>query len=187
MSLLFLISSEPSFGYVQGTVSMFMHEEIAESMTDSAEDIEPSAALITQNKSFKIQILWEPTKIRPNEIVKFEIKFLNYITEQPVSSIYYNFVVMKDNQIIKELRNSFSMDGVATHTVEFPSSGSFSVMVDVIGVGEFPVPISESVSLDLKVVPEFPLSSVIVMASVVSIMILLTRFTVMNRRGALGS
>lgn len=179
---LVLFMPQVSFAQQFNIVNMFMHEEISNSFSSSLEDQERSMALVTNNKSYKIQVLWEPTEIKPNQIVRFDIAFLNYITNEPVSNVHYDFVVIKDEWTIKEIRNSFAINGIATHTVEFPSTGSFNVTVNVLGIGEFGEPQNESITFDLKVVPEFPLSTVIVMASVVGIMIALTRFSLMNRR-----
>jgi hypothetical protein len=170
-----------AFGANLNSMNMFLHENTNDIFDSTLEQNEQPIALVTNNRSFKIQVTWEPTEIKPNQIVRFDIKFINYVTNQPVSSVYYDFAVTKDQQTIKELRSSFAMNGMATHTVEFPSSGSFSVMVNVVGIGES-AEINEGIAFDLKVVPEFPLSTVIVMASIVGIMIVLTRFTAMSRR-----
>jgi len=172
-----------SFGEPLDSMSMFMHEDVADTFgSQSLEEQGQPMALVTNNKSYKIQVLWEPTEIKPNQIVRFDIKFINYVTNQLVNNVHYDFMVTKDGQPIKSLRSSFAISGIATHTVEFPSSGSFSVIVNVLGVGDFTEPQNESIAFDLKVVPEFPISTVIVMASVVGIMIALTRFTIMSKK-----
>lgn len=172
-----------SFGETLDSISMLVHENIEDtSNTQSLEVWERTMILISDNSSYKVQVLWEPTEIKPNQIVRFEIKFLNYITNELVNNLYYDFMVTKDGQTIKELNNSFTMNGMATHIVEFPSTGSFSVAINVLGIGNFIEPQNESIAFDLKVVPEFPLSSMIAMASIVGIMIALTRFTIINRK-----
>ncbi|MFQ5941308.1 MAG: hypothetical protein ACE5KA_06395 [Nitrososphaerales archaeon] len=172
-----------SFGESLDTMGMFMHESVSDSFNKKTlEEVGQPMALVTGNRSYKIEVFWEPIEIKPNQIVTFDIKFINYVTNKVVKNVYYDFAVTKDDQLIKELRSSFAMNGLATHTVEFPSSGSFSVMVNVLGIGHFSGPQNESVAFDLKVVPEFPLSTMIVMASVVGIMIALTRFTVMSKK-----
>jgi len=185
MGILTMILFMPSASFAEslGSMSMFMHDDIGDTFDiPSLEEQERPIALVTSNKSYKIQVLWEPTEIKPNQIVRFDIKFINYVTNELVSNMHYDFMVTKDGQPIKELNSSFAQSGIATHTVEFPSSGSFSVMVNVLGVNDFAEPQNESIVIDLKVVPEFPVSTVIVMASVVGIMIALTRFTVMSKK-----
>lgn len=170
------------FGELQ-TINMFMHEGVNGFFESSdLEERQLPFESVTGNKSYRIQVFWEPTEIKPNQIVSFDIKFVNYVTNRLVNNVHYDFLVTKDDQIIKELRSSFAVNGMATHTVEFPSSGSFSLMVNVLGVGEFSAPQNESITFELKVVPEFPLSTVVVMASVVGIMVALTRLTVMNKK-----
>lgn len=172
-----------SFGETLESLNLFMHESASDpSSIPSLEQQERPVTLVTTNKSFKIQVIWEPTEIKPNQIVRFDIKFMNYVTNQLVDNVYYDFVVTKDEQVIKELRKSFAIDGTVTHTVEFPSSGSFSVMVNVLGIGGFGEQQNERVAFDVKVVPEFPVSSVIVMASIVGLMIAITRFTAMSKK-----
>ncbi len=187
MGILTMILFMPSASFAESldSMSMFMHDDIGDIFDiQSLEEQERPIALVTTNKSYKIQVLWEPTEIKPNQIVRFDIKFINYVTDELVSNVHYDFMVTKDGQPIKELNSSFAQSGIATHTVEFPSSGSFSVMVNVLGINDFAEPQNESIAIDLKVVPEFPISTVIVMASVVGIMIALTRFTVMSRKRA---
>ncbi len=170
-----------SYGEPLDSMSLVTHEGISDTFnTPSLE--EQGVAMVTSNQSYKVQVLWEPTEIKPNQIVRFDIKFMNYVTNELVNNVHYDFMVTKDEQPLKEIRNSFAMNGIATHTAEFPSSGSFSVIINVLGNGDFTNPQNESIALDLKVVPEFPLSTMIVMASIVGIMIALTRFTVMNRK-----
>jgi hypothetical protein len=53
--------------------------------------------------------------------------------------------------------------------------------VNVLGIGANVKHENEFVAFDLKVVPEFPLSTVIVMATLVGITIALTRFTILNK------
>ncbi len=172
-----------SFGETLDSISMLIHENIEDTSNMRSLDVwERTMTLVSENSSYKVQVLWEPTEIKPNQIVRFEIKFLNYITNELVNDLYYDFMVTKDGQTIKELSNSFTMNGMATHTAEFPSTGSFSVAINVLGIGDFLEPQNESIAFDLKVVPEFPLSSMIVMASIVGIMIALTRFTIISKR-----
>ncbi|MEM2759767.1 MAG: hypothetical protein QXU32_07780 [Nitrososphaerales archaeon] len=176
-----LVAPSVAYGQTLYSLSMFIHDEIVESLSSSQRYERPDA-FVSNNKSFKIQVVWEPTEIKPNQIVRFDIKFLNYVTNEPVHNVYYDFVVTKDEQIVKELRSSFVMNGITTHTVEFPSSGSFSVLVNVLGIGDFKVAQNEYIAFDLKVVPEFPLRTVILLGSIVGIMVALTRFAVMSKQ-----
>ena len=172
-----------SFGQPVYKVSMFMHDTVAESFNPqlSQQDQRPPMALPTRNGLYKIEITWEPIEIKPNQIVRFDIKIMDALRNKPAENVHYDFAVVKDSQPIKELKRSFALDGLATHTVEFPSSGSFSVVVNILGIGDAIKHQNESIAFDLKVVPEFPISTVIVMATLVGITIALTRFTILNK------
>lgn len=178
-----LLMPVESFGEPFGSISMFMHDSIADTFNPqlSQQDQKPPMVLTTKNGLYKIELAWEPIEIKPNQIVRFDMKIMNSLTSKPVENVHYDFVVVKDEQPIKELRSSFIVNGVATHTVEFPSSGSFRVIVNLLGIGDAIKYQNESVAFDLKVVPEFPISTVIVMATLVGITIALTRFTILNK------
>jgi hypothetical protein len=162
-------------------VAMFMHESM-EALNPQVEvgDQKPPMVIPTQNGLYRIEMTWEPIEIKPNQIVNFNLKIMD-ASNKVAENVRYDFVVLKDYQPIKELESSFAIDGIATHTVEFPSAGSFRVIVKISSVDG--VKLKESVAFDLKVVPEFPVSTIIVMATLVGITIALTRFTIMNRTG----
>ena len=172
----------PAFGQSVDKVSMFMHDSVPDSFNAqlSKQDQRPPMAFPTKNGLYEIVITWDPVEIKPNQIVRFDIKIIDALTHKSAENVRYDFAVVKDNQPIKELR-SFTLDGLATHTVEFPSSGSFTVVVNIVGAGDVIKHQNESVSFDLKVVPEFPIGTVIVMATLVGITIALTKFTILNK------
>ncbi len=178
-----LLMPVQSFGEPIDTVSMLMHNSVSDSFTPqiSQQDHEPPLTLSSRNGLYRIELTWEPIEIKPNQIVRFDMKIIDSIANRPAENVRYDFVVLKDNQPIKELTNSFLRSGMATHTVEFPESGSFSVIVNVLGIGANVKHENEFVAFDLKVVPEFPLSTVIVMATLVGITVALTRFTILNK------
>ncbi len=178
-----LLMPVQSFGQPISTVSMFMHNNVADTFNPqvSAQDQKPPMALTTKNGLYKIELTWEPIEIKPNQIVRFDIKIMDSLANKPAEDVHYDFAVVKDDQPIKELKSSLALNGVATHTVEFPSSGSFRVIVDIIGIADTIKHENEFVAFDLKVVPEFPIGTVIVMATLVGITIALTRFTILNK------
>lgn len=183
---MFLIPTQ-SFGQSDNShlVSMFMHDSITDTFNSSISQHEqkPPLALTRPNWLYKVELMWEPIEIKPNQIVRFDINFTSPVTNKLVENVHYDFTVTKDGQTIKELLDSFALNGLATHTVEFPSSGSFSVMINVLSVGgAISQHQNESVAFDLKVVPEFPISTVIVMASLVAVTIALTRFTILSTK-----
>jgi len=172
----------PAFGQSVDKVSMLMHDSVADTFNVqlSQQNQRPPMAFPTKNGLYEIIVIWDPIEIKPNQIVRFDIKIINALTHKSAENVHYDFAVVKDNKPIKELR-SFTLDGLATHTVEFPSSGSFSVVVNIVGIGDVIKHQNESISFDLKVVPEFPIGTVIVLATLVGITIALTRFTILNK------
>ncbi|MGH9922487.1 MAG: hypothetical protein ACRD38_07030 [Nitrososphaerales archaeon] len=173
----------PAFGQSMDNVSMLMHDSVADTFDPQLpqQGQKPPMAFPTKNNLYQIVITWEPIEIKPNQIVRFDIKIIDALAHKYAENVYYDFAVVKDNQPIKELRRSFTLDGLATHTVEFPSSGSFSVVVNILGIGDAIRHQNESISFDLKIVPEFPIGTIIVMATLVGITIVLTRFTILNK------
>ncbi|RMF29076.1 MAG: hypothetical protein D6752_06595 [Candidatus Nitrosothermus koennekii] len=130
--------------------------------------------MILSSNDVDIYVKWEPIEIKPNELVNFELNFMKNNTHVNTN---YDFIVVKDDVTIKEVRNSFAIDGKATHIVEFPSSGSFSIIINILEDGK----IKDSLSFDLKVTPEFPMGSIIVAVTLVAITIALTRLTLINK------
>lgn len=130
--------------------------------------------MILSSNDVDIYVKWEPIEIKPNELVNFELNFMKNNTHINTN---YDFIVVKDDVTIKEVRNSFAIDGKATHIVEFPSSGSFSIIINILENSK----IKDSLSFDLKVTPEFPMGSIIVAVTLIAITIALTRLTLINK------
>lgn len=183
MLALVLVMPGESFGQSPETLGMMLHDSVTDAFNSEPRQLEqkPPVALNTGNDLYRVELTWEPVEIKPNKIVSFDIKIIDLLTNKPVENVYYDFAVVKDGQPIKELNGSFARNGLATHTVEFPSSGSFSVEVNVLGSGELNQK-NESAAFDLKAVPEFPAGTIIVMVTLVAITVALTRFTVLNKK-----
>lgn len=180
-ALVAILVPAQSLGQRSDITAMFMYESVADALNPEVviQD-KPPMAVATSNGLYRIELVWEPIEIKPNEIVSFHLKITNTLSNKPAENTHYDFAVLKDGQPIKDLRDSFALTGTAVHTVEFPSTGSFKVVVNVHGSDTIKRH-NGSVSFDLKVVPEFPISTVIVMATLVGITIALTRFTILNK------
>ncbi len=136
-----------------------------------------SDSMILSSDDLDIMITWDPIEIKPNELVTFKLVFME---DGNRTSANYDFIVVKEDTIIKEVRDSFAMDGEATHVVEFPSSGSFTVTINLLDR-------DDKVTFDLKVTPEFPLGMTIVAVTLIGITIALTRLSIMNKNKHLNS
>ncbi len=132
---------------------------------------ESNNSLVLSSNNIDILVSWEPIEVKPNELVTFKLIFMENDTKINVN---YDFIVLKEDIMIKEVKNSFAMDGEATHIVEFPSSGSFTVIINMLDS-------RDSVTFDLKVTPEFPIGMTIVAVTLIGITIALTRLTIMNK------
>lgn len=118
-----------------------------------------------------IIVSWEPIEIKPNELVTFKLIFMENDTRVNAN---YDFIVLKEDMPIKEVRNSFALNGEATHVVEFPSSGSFTVLINMLDR-------NDTIGFDLRVTPEFPTGSIVVAVTLIGITIALTRLSIMNK------
>jgi len=121
--------------------------------------------VILHSDEHVVSILWEPVEIQPNTLITFKLNFLND------TYVNYDFIVVKENEIIKEVRDSYAIDGKATHLVEFPSAGSFSIIINILENGN----VKDTLKLDLKVAPEFPLGSIFVVVTLIAFAITFTR------------
>jgi len=121
--------------------------------------------VILHSDEHVVSILWEPVEIQPNTLITFKLNFLND------TYVNYDFIVVKENEIIKEVRDSYAIDGKATHLVEFPSAGSFSIIINILESGN----VKDTLKLDLKVAPEFPLGSIFVVVTLIAFAITFTR------------
>lgn len=162
---------------------LLLHDDVAGAFNpETSQEPELPLARDTVQDTYRVELTWEPVEIKANKMVSFDLRIIDLRTNNPAENVYYDFAVVKDDEPVKELRGSFALKGMATHTVEFPSSGSFRVIVNVLGSGEISNQRGEVASFDLRVVPEFPAGMLIVTATLVAITIALTRFTVLNKR-----
>lgn len=179
-----LLMPVESFGQSPETLVMLLHDGLTDTINSepAQQGQKLPMAHNTSHGLYRVELRWEPVEIKPNKIVSFDIKIIDLLTNRPAEKVYYDFAVVKDDQSIKELERSFVLNGLATHTVEFPSSGSFRVIVNVLGGGDTLNQRNELTTFDLKVVPEFPAGSIIVTVTLIAITIALTRFTVLSKR-----
>ncbi len=120
--------------------------------------------LVRSSDNYTVELSWEPSVIAPNSIIVFYIKITPKEDTRP---IVYDFIVRSNDTIVKEVNDVMITDesGITSHTVEFPYSGTFNV---VIKLGD------DALTFDVLVAPEFP-STIIVTIVVVSIAIILSR------------
>ncbi len=112
--------------------------------------------------------------------VKFDIKFLDPSTGDPLEHVNYTFMVVgEDGSHVVNKGDLHVHNGMDSQSVAFSTTGSFNVTVEVAGTGidqPFDTTHSGTASSMVSVVPEFPLSVMAIMAAVVGMTIAATRF-----------
>ncbi len=131
-----------------------------------ADEERPPLIKSTNNKNYTVELSWEPVEITPNRIILFNVKIIPSSNNNNV--IVYDFIVKSDDNIIKKVNGVRVIDNISTHTVEFPSSGRFNV---IININEH-----DSVIFDVLVASEFP-SAIIVTVIVISLAIILSKLS----------
>jgi hypothetical protein len=162
--------------YVTGNPDIFFTTFIP-SIDSQAEE---KMVLLTDNGSIKVEVAMDREMIETEQPVRFTLRFLHPLTEEPLEHVNYSFTIMdeKGNNMVSE-SNIHAHLGIDTQSVTFSETGSFTMSIDVTGIGvEEPYDSSYSgeVSTALVVVPEFPLGILAVMGVVLGTAIAITRF-----------
>ncbi len=147
----------------------------------------PEPPLVKQSttRTYTIELWWHPTVIQPGETIKIA-PVIKSATGLPLQNVKYNITIADSagNLVLNE--EVTAERGTHTHEVVFNQEGVYKVTVALeevtalggvtgeIGIVEF------AVFDDLVVVPEFPLGAVIVMASIVALVITISRFKQIN-------
>jgi hypothetical protein len=130
----------------------------------------------TTNDGSHIILTWDPVDIQPNSNVSFGLE-LRDAQSFPLQNVAYDFTVKDANgQIIQEFRNQQAELGTATHEVTFNSTGPKTVTVTINSVGGQRMgQIIQTTDFGVVVVPEFPVSTAIVAAAVIGLIVIMTR------------
>ena len=147
----------------------------------------PKIVLQTDNGSVNVELSMDKgiiddksLTIDPPQPVRFDLRFLDPATGQPLQHVNYNFMITdeKGNTVM----NSAAMhthEGVDVQSVQFSNTGSFTLAIDIAGLGinkPYDTKHSGMANTSLTVVPEFPLSGLVIMTAVVGMGIAATRF-----------
>ena len=132
----------------------------------------------TTNDGSHIILTWDPVDIQPNSNVSFGLA-LNDAQGFPLQDVAYDFTVKDANgQVIQEYGNQQADFGNATHQVTFNSTGPKTVTVTINSVGGQPTgQIIQTTDFNVVVVPEFPVSTTIVAAAMIGLIV----FIIMTR------
>lgn len=85
----------------------------------------------------KLDFNWSPTQVLPGMPVTFTLSFTddNNIV---MPFVNYDFIILRGNEVVLELRGEQTTDGTSTHQHAFEEGGRYSVTVRVNGIGQAP-------------------------------------------------
>ena len=148
----------------------------------------PNAMVIpTDNGSIDVEVTIDKGMIHgsefiidPPQTIKFDIRFLDPTTKQPLQHVNYQFhVADQSGAMVAHKMGIHVHEGMDSQSVAFSGTGSFTLMIVVEGTGlnkPFDTTHSGTASSSVTVVPEFPLGVMAIMAAVVGIGVAATRF-----------
>lgn len=138
----------------------------------------PPLSGTTGRGSYEIQIDWEPATIEPGKTVRFAVA-LSDAQGLPLQRANYDFTVKDANgNVVQEFTNQNADPefGTGTHEVQLDTAGPMTVTVKINAVGSRePSQFTESVDFNVVVVPEFPISTAIVTAAVIGLVVIVMR------------
>jgi plastocyanin len=163
---------------------------VTEEMEEQPEEMPgemPMMLIPTDNGSVDVEVTVDKGMVHdsdfmvdPPQEVKFDIKFLDPTTGQPLQHVNYMFeVVDPSGKSVVHKPGLHVHEGMDSQSVAFAKAGSFTLSVNIEGTGinkPFDTKHSGLATSTVMVTPEFPLSVLAVMAGVVGIGIAATRF-----------
>jgi hypothetical protein len=140
---------------------------------------EEKIALLTDNGSMKVEVTMDRETVETEQPVRFTLRFLNPLTEQQLQHVNYSFMITDENgnNVVSE-SNIHAHAGTDTRSITFSETGSFTLSIDVTGIGinePYDSSYSGMASTALIVVPEFPLGILAVMGLILGAVIVITR------------
>ncbi|GEM_PF-3084547 len=146
----------------------------------------PFMTMPTDNGSVNIEVSVENAVLEDNQftidqpkVVTFNLGFFDPASGAPIEHVNYNFIITDANgNVVHRIYEGHQHDGMGSYSLLFSDTGSFAMTINVEGAGAPPYDTSFSgtASSTISVTPEFPLSVMAVMAAVVGMTVLVTRF-----------
>ncbi len=141
----------------------------------------------TDNGSTFVEVTIDKGSVTDNTLtidapqqVKFDIVFLHPGALDPITHVNYEFHIADESGNMLVHKTGLHLhDGMDTQPVTFSNMGSFTLTIDVKGTGlsePYDTGNSGTVSATIAVTPEFPLGLMAVMAVLVGIGVVATRF-----------
>jgi len=147
----------------------------------------PKIMMITDNGSTFVEVTIDKGTVADNTFtidapqqVKFDIVFMHPGAFDPITHVNYEFHIADESGNMLVHKTGLHIhEGMDTQSITFSKMGSFTLTINVIGTGlsqPYDTANSGTVSAVIAVVPEFPLSVMAIMAAVVGIGVVVTRF-----------
>lgn len=145
----------------------------------------PTPPLITTTTSaiFTVELYWQPVTINAGEPITFGVVIRDQ-QNKIVENVRYNLKIedAKGNIVID--KEFLAEKGQGTHEITFNEIGRTHVTVTVLGsLSGVAEKFTENANFEIIVVPEFPVGLAVVMASLVAMVIAITRFKKLNIPG----
>ncbi|MGH9921339.1 MAG: sialidase family protein [Nitrososphaerales archaeon] len=147
-------------------------------LPSSVEERLQTMMLSTDSGSVNIEVTIDTDILQTAVPTQFTLKFLNPESGEPLQGVNYSFTITDDkgNSIVNRT-DKHAHEGIDTQVVTFSNTGSFTLEVEVEGLGmEKPYDSLHSgkASTLITVVPEFPLGTLIVMGALIAVVTMLT-------------
>lgn len=132
----------------------------------------------TTTGAFNVDLFWQPEIIEPGKPVTMGVVIRDQQQNLLGSALYDILVTDASGKILLDEKNVVTEAGQGVHTVTFESNGRAHVTVTFLGVihGEVTTKVVEKAEFGLVVVPEFPFGIAAVMATIVAMVVAVTRF-----------
>lgn len=148
----------------------------------TAEQVLPTPPLITTTTSaiFTVELYWQPVTINAGEPITIGVVIRDQ-QNKIVENVRYNLKIedVKGNTVID--KEFLAEKGQGTHEITFNETGRTHITVTVLGsLSGVAEKFTENAEFEIIVVPEFPLGLAVVMASLVAMAIVITRFKKLN-------
>lgn len=147
----------------------------------------PMMLMPTDNGSTYVEVFIEKALVEEShftidqpQVVNFKIRFLDPRTSEPLEHMNYNLMVTDANgDIVHKIHKGHTHDGMNSYSLLFPDTGSFTLSIELEGTGgppPFDTTHTGTTTSSIAVTPEFPLGIMAIMATVIGIGVVTTRF-----------
>jgi len=137
----------------------------------------PPLSKPTTSGDFGVDLYWQPVTIEPGKPTTIGVVIFDK-QQNVINDAQYDLLITDANgKVVADIKKFTTSEGQGTHEVTFESAGRTHVKVTYLGsLSGVEHKITQEAEFDLIVIPEFPLGIAAVMAAMVAMMIVMTRF-----------